>query len=192
MRRIRYAQRATGFTLVESLIVMVFIAALIALGMPALQEMIHRSRLEGVARETGVLCQATRLEAIKSGAPAGLRLEPASLRMYSWIDINADGKLDEGEQQLADRTLPGTVAFGAPDGEGDPIEGFDSDDDGYWITFNTDGSINATGDIRFSDSRANYLQLSLSPAATATVELRKWDGSEWMLSGEEGKPWEWN
>ena len=89
------------------------------------------------------------------------------------------------------------------------IKGLQTDDDGAWITFNTDGSIvlaNETceidvhgsdpfsgyGCMRFGDQRSNFIQMSIGPIATAIVELRKWNGSEWRLAGEEGEPWEWN
>lgn len=202
MRRIRSEVRGAGFTLVELLIAMVVMIALISLGFPALQQMIVRSRVEGKVREIAVMCQDARMEAITGSIPTGLRFDTTLDRVYSWVDQNADGVLDPEEVLLNETPMGDAVSFGAPAGGSpeekptcfDPICGFKNDSDGYWITFNTDGSVDQPGWTRFADTRGNYLQLGVFPWATAAIEVTKWDDglAKWLTANEEGNPWTWN
>ena len=199
MQRLRSAPPAGGFTLIETMVVMLFMAIVMTLGMPALQQMIHRARLEGIARETSVMCHSTRLEAIKGGIPTVIRFDITDRTIVSWVDANGDNVQDVGERELMRRQLPAQADFLAPGGM-DAIGGLPTDGDGAWLTFNIDGSIQltSTGDcdtglacVRLADSRPNYLELSIGPAATASVKIRKWNGTEWQLPGDGGQPWHW-
>jgi type II secretory pathway pseudopilin PulG len=185
--------------MLEVLVVMLIIGIMATLGMPALQQMISRSRLEGLARELSVVCQSSRLEAIKGGIPTVVRFDSANRIVLAWIDANGDNIQDADEREMVRRPLPGSVEFGGPDSL-EKTGGLPKDGDGAWLTFNPAGSIEltSTGDcdsglgcVRLTDYRENYLELSIGPAATAKVEIRKWDGSKWMLPGEGGHPWEW-
>jgi hypothetical protein len=173
------------------LLVLLFAAALIVLGLPALQQMIHRSRIEGATRECAVLCQRSRLEAIKEGFPVVVRFDTTDHAIVSWVDENADGVQDEGERELVFVPLPGTVELAGPPST-QPIEGFTVDSDGGWVMFFTDGSIDQEGWVHFGDQRSNYLRLTLRPRATGAVTITKWDPvkSEWFPQ-REGQPWEW-
>ena len=197
--RSRAARGATGrgFTLIEGLVVLLFVTMLVALGFPALQQMIHRSRLEGTARECAVLCQRARLEAIKQGVPVVVRFDTTDRTVESWLDADGNGTQEPTETEFAIVTLPGTIDYLAPTSQEevwiDNGSGENVDSEGGWLTFFTDGSIDFTGDVRFGDSRQNYLQLSLGPVATGQVELSKWDEEldEW-LQPREDRPWKWN
>lgn len=189
------ARGAPGFTLIEGLVVMLFITVLIAIGFPALQQMIHRSRLEGATRECAIVCQRARLESIKQGVPVVVRFDTTDKTLESWLDADGNGAQDPGEIEFVFMSLPGTIDYKAPPAqtEVDIEDGENTDGDGGWITFFTDGSIDFTGDIRFGDARENYLQLSLGPRATGQVEISKWDaeGGIWVQPRED-KPWKWN
>ena len=145
------------------------------------------------------MCQSTRLEAIKGGIPTVIRFDVTDRTVVSWVDANGDNIQDADERELLRRQLPGQVEYGGPGALG-KTGGLPSDSDGAWLTFNTNGSIEltSTGDcdtglgcVRFGDIRPNYLELSIGPAATASVKIRKWDGSKWMLPGDGGQAWEW-
>jgi prepilin-type N-terminal cleavage/methylation domain-containing protein len=211
MRRIRSEVRGAGFTLVELLIAMVVIIALISLGFPALQQMIVRSRVEGKVREIAIMAQDARMEAIKDSIPTALRFDTTLDRVYTWVDQNADGTLDAGEELLVETPLGDAVSFEAPAGGApfesgdhpaaldcsDPICSDNKDSNGSWIIFNTDGSVTTPIWTRFADTRGNYLQLKIWPIATAAIEIGKWDDTiaadqdRWPASGHEGRPWTW-
>ena len=84
-------ERSAGFTLIELLVVMAIVAVAMLLGIPAIQNLIVRSRTEGFARETAVLMQRTRLEAIKMNREGVVHLDPANRRLMAFIDADRDG-----------------------------------------------------------------------------------------------------
>lgn len=188
---VRRRRRAAGYTLIEMLLVLLFAASLIVLGLPALQQMIHRSRLEGATRECAILCQRARLDAIRQGFPVVVRFDTTDRTVVSWVDENADGVQDAGETELAFVPLPGTVELAGPSPY-PPIEDLNFDSDVGWVTFFTDGSIDEAGGVHFADTRENYLRLELGPQATGHVQILKYDliKGEWVAP-QEGQPWEW-
>jgi len=72
--------------------------------------------------------------------------------------------------------------------------------------FQGDGSALATGAFRIGAGElggreTNYLEVIVSPAATARIQLRKWRGStggacdddvNWHTNGEGGGAWKWS
>jgi prepilin-type N-terminal cleavage/methylation domain-containing protein len=107
--------RTGGFTLVELLVVIALIAILSILGYPMLQNMIHRSKLEGFARETAILLRTARLAAIKAGgienfdatdptlrswrARAVVQLDLANNEVVAFVDLDAAGGV-QGQSDL--------------------------------------------------------------------------------------------
>ena len=69
MRFARSVQRdhRAGFTLIEVVVVMGIIAALAAVAIPSIQDMIERRRLQGFARDLGNVFQIARSQAIRTG-----------------------------------------------------------------------------------------------------------------------------
>ena len=190
-QRVAGRTAASGFTLLEMLLVLLFSASLLVIGLPALQQMVHRGRLEGAARECAIMCQRARLEAITQSVPVVVRFDTTRRLIVSWLDENGDGVQDPTETEVMAVGLPGTLDFAGP-GSIPAIEDINVDADGGYVTFFTDGSIDLAGSVRFGDRRDNYLQLELGPRATGKTSIQKWDPitSKW-LEPREGKPWKW-
>jgi prepilin-type N-terminal cleavage/methylation domain-containing protein len=179
-----------GFTLVELVLVMAIVAVLLSLGLPALQNMIHRSKIEGAARTTASMMRNARFEAIKQAVPVIVRIDTASNDVVAFVDENSDFTLDASEQRLGQMNLPGGVAFAGPASQ--PfVDGLDSAGTAGWASFVTDGSVTSSGAFRLADQRGNFLEVRVEPAATARIQIRKWDGSDWRYQGEGGSGWTW-
>lgn len=190
--------REGGFTLIEALIVMTVLVIVATLGFPALQNLIHRGRIQGIAQETATLMQEARLEAIKRSAPAVVSIDPATGKVTGFLDLDRSGDFNSGDRQLGQYSLPQQVSFSSPTDSGAAsIDGFantTSSNPAYaadLAIFRPDGSADDTGAFRFGDRRGNYLEVRVDPAATARIRIRKWDGTNWLVPGQGGKPWEW-
>ncbi len=208
MTRARCRRRtAAGFTFIEMLVVLVVLLIAAALGFPALQNMIVRSKLEGIARETGMLVQQARFEAIKRSVPTVVRIDLDKRQVVAFADVNGAaigdppdgifnpvaGQPRRGTDYIVGGTLqlPSRIEFQAPGGQA-VIEGLTAVGGEKVLIFATDGSVSDDGAVRFADGRGNFLELRVEPRATARVELKKWDGSFWRAAGEGGVPWNWS
>lgn len=177
--------RSAGFTLVEALVVVAIIAILTTFSMPALFNMIERSKLEGAARETASLVQLARLHAIKTGDVTTVLVN----RPARNITVTAAG------DQIARMDLPQGVSWLAS-------WNFSPADTAL---FNADGSIQVIGGFRLESRRnaANRMQVIVQPRATARVAVEKYnpsvssstDSDKYYEPGTDpgtGKPlWEW-
>ncbi len=200
-RAIRHASSAGGFTLIELLVVLILLGAIATLGFPALQNMIARSRLEGTVRQIGTLMQQSRYEAIKNSTPVSVRVDIPGRTVTAFRDSRTTGTFgtqDSGELTVGPESglpLPRLIEFAAPTSL--PIvDGFHpaSPTTVGWVSFGSDGSVDAQGAFRIADNRGNYLEIAIEPAATARIEMRKWDDSTstFVAQGTGGKPWIWN
>ncbi|HEY0511180.1 MAG TPA: GspH/FimT family pseudopilin [Thermoanaerobaculia bacterium] len=191
-----------GFTLIEMLVVLAVMAILMLFAAPAIQTSIHQAKMRGIAQEVTVLMRQARMDAIKTSAQAVVRLVPKSadtpfLQVQAFSDRDSDGKLGANEPVLGTFPLPTGVTFLAPSNLTDKnsVEGFSpnaDDTSGANVAlFQRDGSIAAVGAFRFGDQSGNFLEVRVEPAATARIELRKWQNSQWLASGDSGKAWTW-
>lgn len=202
-----------GFTLIELFVVLAILAVAMGLGIPAIQNLIIRSRTEGFARELSTHLQRTRLEAIKANREGVVFLDGATGELVIFIDAdravnNVTGFRDFAPNPAApprttDYVLnrlapPARVRFEGPGGtEGvEPLTGLTTNDGSQWLIFRPDGSVIDPGSIRIADERGNFLELLVSPAATGRVQVRKWQDGEWLSSvdpsADDPKPWRWN
>jgi prepilin-type N-terminal cleavage/methylation domain-containing protein len=193
---------ASGFTLIEMLAVLALASILMAIGVPLLNNFIQRSHLEGFARESSLLIQAARFNAIKkSSTQSVVRLDVANHQLVSFEDKDNDGIYDttKGDVELARRTLPAGVLFwGPPDSvpNGTNITNGLSPDPGggtpHVAILRPDGSIQDAGAFCLGDRHGNYLEVLIKPEGTARVQILKWDGAAWREQGYNNQAWTWN
>ncbi len=195
------ARSPRGFTLIELLVVMAVMLALVALGIPALQLALHESKMRGITQQVTVLMRQARLDAIKTSAQAVVQIVPSTGdgdpgHVLAFSDRNSDGMLTDGEPVLGNFPLPTGVAFSDCGGNTDKnsIDGLSLDPNGgpNMAIFRNDGSIAAIGGFRFDDPYGNCMEIHVEPAATARMEVRKWNGSAYVTAGDNGKAWTWN
>ena len=208
-RRPRPAAR--GFTLLELLVVLAIAGIAMAIGIPALQNMVVRSRTEGFAREISSLIQRSRLEAIRRNRPAFVYFDESKNQIAAFIDVDGDGKYDpdstkpvgsadfelgrlDKPEYLTYEDEKGATGKNSLDGLSKSIVG---DDTG--LVIRPDGSVDKAGAFRVSDVRGNHLEVRIAPAATGRVEILMHieDGTNkgWYAPGDPEDPdrvrWEW-
>lgn len=200
--------------------VLAILSAALLLGMPAIQNLIVRSRTEGFAREASVLMQRTRLEAIKMNREGVVHLDPVNRRLVAFIDADRDGTFNPDPDEpprttdyvLGRLPLPENVDFVEPGGlrGKDSIDGFTAIEAGDDLGevqaayFQPDGSVADAGAFRVGDVRENFLEIRVDSPASGRIELRKWQTmaaagvakDDWYGSGDPGDegfvPWKWN
>lgn len=217
----RGVRRASGFTLIEMLVVFALAGVLLAVAIPQVFHMLRRSRDQAILAETSMLISRARMESIKRGVPVVVSLDFETQEIFAFADVNVDdgsrgsdlifnpvagapgGTTD---YQLARIPLPQAVRFwGAADSdpEGtDTVDDFTAGEDGLpnVAVLEIDGQIRNRGAFRFGDDHGNFFEVRVSPEATARVQIRKYDpdrpvgldGMHYYARDEDGLPWEWN
>src|SRR3954451_20815365 len=106
----------SGFTLIEMLVVIALMLALVAIGIPSLQNALHQSKMRGMVQEITVAMRLARIDAIKTSSQGIVQIvpstapdKPALVRAFS--DRDSDGRLGATEKVLASFVLPTGVTF---------------------------------------------------------------------------------
>jgi hypothetical protein len=179
----------------EMLVVTVIMLLLAAFGLPALQQMFSRSKLQGSAREIAVHLGSSRVTAMRMSRNVVVKPVFSQKRLVSFIDDNENFVQDIDEQEVSSLSIPGTgggqhIYMMGPDGvaatDEDPAEALEGlttivsadpdTPDAYVAVFLPDGSIRDQGGFRISDGRtpANMFEVRIDPPATARVEILKY------------------
>ncbi len=201
---------ANGFTLLELLVVLAIAGLALAIGLPAFQNMVVRSRTEGYAHEVSSLIQHARLEAIRRNRPAIVYFDKSKNQIAAFVDVDRDGMFTpdtskpKGDADFEVNRIDTPEYIGFEDEKSssglasiDGLSKVGTEDRGVIIEPN--GSVDAEGAFRIADLRGNHLEIRIAPAATARVELRMWIADAatpaWYAPGDPEDPdrvvWEW-
>jgi type II secretory pathway pseudopilin PulG len=183
------------------LVVMAVMLALVAIGIPSLQNALHQSKMRGMVQEITVALRLARIDAIKSSSQGIVQIvpstapdKPALVRAFS--DRDFDGKLGANESVLASFVLPTGVSFEDNTGkvDKDSVEGFSPDPEGgpNMAIFRGTGAIESRGKFRISDTYGNYMEVFVETEATARIVVRKSENGAYVANGDNGQAWTWN
>jgi prepilin-type N-terminal cleavage/methylation domain-containing protein len=181
-----------GFTLTELVIVVAVIGVLLAIGMPALWEIIQEIKLKNAGRELVSAMRSARYKAISEVRDYGVMARyPNEVEIFQGNDP-ATGVLTRefllptaiGFQGPGEFESGGTEAIDGNDGEA-TNPGFEENDDGGWVIFRADGSANAAGAFRLGNINLHNLEVRVGPATTARIRILKYDQeeAEWEEGG---------
>ena len=117
-RRPRGSGPASGFTMIELMVVVVVLSVLLTVAVPSFDAAMNANRLAGASNELMASLQTARMEAVKRNARVGLCLSKDSNStapvcstddIDGWIvftDVNKNDKFDSGDTLLRTSTLP--------------------------------------------------------------------------------------
>lgn len=181
-----------GFTLIETLIILAIMMALAAFTLPEFFAIMNRSKLEGAARQTATLMRAARLEAIKQSCYGVVMIEPVDTDMImGFVDNDRDGLYEPDnvppERMIGRVQLPARIHFSSIKDLDNPSVPLPLPDG--QVMYQQDGSVLATGAVRFEDEKGNQLEVNVEPRTTGRVEVRKLQDGVWITNGEGGKAW---
>jgi len=209
MLRGRRHRLHSGFTIIEMIVVVAIIGIMATIGLPNLVRMIHRAKLDGIVRETSVLMQRARSEAVRQNVPTVVRADFARNEVVAFADVDGVAAGDPSDMifnpvagephrttdyELGRYRLPNLVGFAHPSGDpAERVDGFTAAGGENVAVFDPNGSIRDLGAIRFGDQRGNFLEVRIEPAATARVQVRKWDLdlAAYQTRNQGDKPWVW-
>lgn len=196
-------RRADGFTIIELAVVLALMMIIAMMGAPALLNLATRTRMEGTARETTMMVQRARMEAVRSNRSAVVEFDfSAPHKIWAFLDFDGDGEYAptpggdprRDDYVILQHPLPTRAAlWGQPDsapGGDNAILGFSEIDGVEKLIVQPDGSLAAAGSISIGDAKENFMRVDVS--RTAKTELFKWnkDTAAWV-SQENAGEWEW-
>lgn len=209
MKRGRRHRLHPGFTVIEMIVVVAIIGIMATLGLPNLIRVIHRAKLDGIVRETSVLMKRARSEAVRQSVPTVVRADFARNEIVAFADVDGVALGDPSDlifnpiagephrttdYELGRYRLPNLVGFAHPSADpAERIDGFTPAGAEFVAVFDPNGSMRNTGAIRFGDLRGNFLEVRVEPAATARVQVLKWDLdlAAYQTRNQGDKPWVW-
>ena len=116
----RRRRSSSGFTLIESMIVILLIGIAAAVFMPYIMSTLRHERLRSAVREVYSIVLAARMQAVKRNSDVVVAFDLPKHRVYSWADAQPyDFVYQNTETKLADYEVPDYIYFRfAPVGTG--------------------------------------------------------------------------
>ncbi|NCD35503.1 MAG: hypothetical protein EOL87_19130 [Spartobacteria bacterium] len=186
----RRSSKISGFSLVETLVILVIIAILAGFSGTALFSWMGRADLKRAARTIASLCQTARIEAIKRNTQVAVVFNGAA-NTCSVYTNSTDG-LPAGWNTEADNTLlrrfalsdiaRGSISFGSgtatkkPNSADNIVNFFPPN--GRFV-FNSRGGSNALGTVYVQDSSGNSMAIRMQ-SMSGSFRTWAWQGSSWQ------------
>jgi prepilin-type N-terminal cleavage/methylation domain-containing protein len=193
MRSTRKTGPASGFTLVELLVVLALLMVLIMISGPPLMKYIARNKIMSAAQQTQALMRLARIQAIKLGTPTVVQIQPTAkpLTVTAYVDTDRDLVMDSGEQVIGKVQLEKNVSFLGWYGL-TPMSPSTLPPAAVFLeTGWMDTAGVYPGGYQFTDIKGNELEVHIERASASRIEVRKHQGTAWVTSGEGGSQWTW-
>jgi len=184
----RARRRAAGFTLIETLIVLLIFGILVILVLPNFLKAIQHQKLLGVTQQTAILMRLARLQAIKTAVSTVVQIDTAKGTVTAFSDPNNNQTLDSGETMLGQIGIDQSKAKGVTLMA---VSGFTSPPTPAVAIFRSDGSTAAVGAFRFQNASGDQIEARVMAATSGRIVLQKYNGSTWLPNGEGANAWKW-
>ncbi|MDA8020521.1 MAG: prepilin-type N-terminal cleavage/methylation domain-containing protein [Thermoanaerobaculia bacterium] len=182
--RLEGRRPASGFTLLEVLVLLAIIGLVAAFMYPAVLITLSKAQLESTVQETASIFYAARRNAVQKASPATVSFNVADSEIEGRIASRIDG--DPNDQWYFLKILPERVDFEGPPLDSAAIVGFGG---GHSVEFRDNGSIDNTGAVRFSrfvGGGKRYFEVRIEPAASPRIVISRWDddAGDWVEEGD--------
>lgn len=193
----RKLRRKHGFTFIELMVVMAMFAIATIVLIPAISNLIFRSKTIGAANQTAALMRLARAQAIKRNVNVVVKVQAVGTsegeqdEIFAFTDVNDDGVWDvpvadafdlDGPKLAGSFKLPTGVLFAGPgvaaDGNATAFDSFQTTNGGLIgiVRFFPSGAVQRVGAIRLRDARDNIVEVRVDPQSTGRVSIRKFEG----------------
>ena len=179
----------SGFTLIELSVVVLAMAIIMAISVPAINNAVRRYRLNAAARQVADMIQRARMQAISESRRSSLVIDTTGLRV-GLISYNDDGTV-RSEQYIP---MPEGVRVDAPAGNTAPTAGAPTAAvsfpakagaaGSFQLDFNSRGFpvVAVAGDINSVYLTNDLSSRAITLNSVGAVQSWEWDHSTWINS----------